>query len=322
VDVSLEDPVFIASEKLAEELGLTFEVVSSPGLLGAVAPNSTITITALDGGNIDNQAVNELLATVRLESSTDLLGLVAGLDVTVVGSFDITATDSEGLTTTESVTTLANADVLEGLLGDVGNPEIIEGTSEDDTLNSSAEGSSDERLYGHEGDDTINGGDGNDLIRGGAGDDTLNGGDGNDILIDGNGADTFSGGAGDDWIVISDTASFLSIDGGTGVDTLYLSGSGMTLDLSGISGTTLTSIEKIDLSGTGNNALTVNYSDLLDISESSDILYVTGDSGDTVTLSEEALVGTQTIGTITYDTYDIGGTGDADIWVQQGVTVL
>ncbi|UFH59077.1 Ig-like domain-containing protein [Sulfurovum mangrovi] len=322
IDVSLEDPVFIASEKLAEELGLSFEVVSTTGLLGLVAPTSTITITALDGGDIDNQAVNELLATVRLESSTNLLGLVPTLDVTVLGSFDITATDSEGLTATESVATLANANVLEGLLGNEGNPDIIEGTSGDDTLNSSTSGGSDERLYGHEGDDTINGGDGNDLIRGGAGDDTLNGGDGNDILIDGNGADTFSGGEGDDWIVISDTESFVSIDGGTGVDTLYLSGSSMTLDLSGISGTTLTSIEKIDLSGTGNNALIVEYSDLLDLSESSEILYVTGDSGDTVTLSEETWRGTDTVDGIIYETYDIGGTGDADIWVQQGVTVL
>ncbi len=323
VDVSLEDPVFTASQKLAEELGLKFTVVSTPGTLGLVAPTSTITITAIDGGNIDNQAVNELLATVRLQSSANLLGLVPSLDVTVLGSFDITATDSEGLTATQNVTTLANANVLEGLLGDEGNPDIIEGTSENDTLNSSAEGTSDERLYGHEGDDTINGGDGNDLIRGGAGDDTLNGGDGNDILIDGNGADTFSGGAGDDWIVISDTSSFVSIDGGTGTDTLFLSGSNMTLDLSGVSGTTIVSIEKIDLAGTGNNSLIVSYSDLLALSESSDILYVTGDGGDTVTLTEETLVGTAVVvDGITYDTYNIGGTAAADIWVQQGVTVL
>ncbi len=323
VDVSLEDPAFTASQKLAEELGLKFTVVSTPGILGLVAPTSTITITAIDGGNIDNQAINELLATVRLESTADLLGLVPTLDVTVLGSFTITATDSEGLTATESVTTLANANVLEGLLGDEGNPDIIEGTSANDTLTSSAEGTSDERLYGHEGDDTINGGDGNDLIRGGAGNDTLIGGSGNDILIDGNGADTFDGGAGNDWIVISNTSSFVSIDGGTGTDTLYLSGSGMTLDLSGISGTTIVSIEKIDLAGTGNNSLIVNYSDLLALSESSDVLYVTGNSGDTVTLTAETLVGTGVVvDGITYDTYNIGGTAAADIWVQQGVTVL
>ena len=322
VDVSLEDAVFTASQKLAEELGLTFTVVSTPGVLGAVAPTSTITITALDGGNIDNQAVNELLATVRLESSTNLLGLVPSLDVTVLGSFDITATDSEGLTATESVTTLANANVLEGLLGTEGNPDIIEGTAENNTLTSSVAGTSDERLYGHEGDDTIDGGDGNDLIRGGAGDDILNGGSGNDILIDGNGADIFSGGADDDWIVIFDTSSFVSIDGGTGTDTLYLSGSGMTLDLSGISGSTIVSIEKIDLAGTGNNSLILSYSDLLALSESSDILYVTGNSGDTVTLSEETFLATDVVDGITYNTYNIGGTAAADVWVQQGVTVL
>jgi len=321
VDVSLEDPVFTASQKLAEELGLKFTVVSTPGTL-VIGPTSTITITAIDGGNIDNQAVNELLATVRLESTADLLGLFPTLDVTLLGTFNITATDSEGLTDTEAVTTLANANVLEGLLGDEGNPDIIEGTSANDTLTSSVAGTSDERLYGHEGDDTIDGGAGNDLIRGGAGNDTLNGGDGNDILIDGNGADTFNGGAGNDWIVISDTSSFVSIDGGTGVDTLFLSGSGMTLDLAGISGTTVTSIEKIDLTGTGNNSLIISYGDLINLSESSDILYVTGDSGDTVTLSEETFLATDIVDGITYDTYNIGGTATADIWVQQGVTVL
>ncbi|MDD5405769.1 MAG: Ig-like domain-containing protein, partial [Sulfurovaceae bacterium] len=318
LNINLGDMTLTASSELAKELGLTFTVVNTGTLL---APTSKITITAIDGRNIDNEAINELLATVHVQSDVNLLGLVPGLDVSVLGTFSITATDSRGLTDSANVTTLANADVLNGLLGVGGNPNIIEGTSANDTLDSSAS-TSDMRIYGYEGNDTIYGGSGNDLIRGGAGNDTLNGGDGNDVLIDGNGADTFVGGAGDDTIVISDTSSFVSINGGTGVDALYLSGSGMTLNLAGISGTTMVSIEKIDLTGTGDNHLVVSYTDLLNLSESSDILYVTGNSGDTVTLTAETFIGSQTVGGITYDTYNIGGTSSPDIWVQQGVTVL
>src|SRR5690606_15312495 len=54
-----------ASTKLAAELGLTFTVKNDPGLLGLVAPSSVLTITAVDGGEIDNLAINEFLATVK-----------------------------------------------------------------------------------------------------------------------------------------------------------------------------------------------------------------------------------------------------------------
>ncbi len=51
------------------------------------------------------------------------------------------------------------------------------------------------------GDDTLNGGDGNDILYGQGGDDTLNGGAGNDILIGGYGNDILTGGDGDDLFV-------------------------------------------------------------------------------------------------------------------------
>jgi len=197
-------------------------------------------------------------------------------------------------------------------------PGLLKGTLEDDIK----EGlSTADYIFGFKGDDTLFGMDGDDILNGDTGNDILDGGIGNDILIDGNGTDTFNGGAGDDWIVISSTA-FVSIDGGTDTDTLYLSGNGMTLNLAGISGGQIVSIEKIDLTGSGNNALILSHSDLLALSESSDILYVTGDSGDTVTLSEETFIATDLVDGITYNAYDIDGTATADIWVQQDITVL
>ena len=61
-------------------------------------------------------------------------------------------------------------------------------------------------MFGNSGVDTINSGDGNDLLVGGGDNDTLNGENGNDTLIGGTGADTLSGGSGTDTFVLTDTA--------------------------------------------------------------------------------------------------------------------
>jgi hypothetical protein len=58
-------------------------------------------------------------------------------------------------------------------------------------------GAGNDILFGQGGNDTLDGGKGNDILLGGTGDDTLIGGQGNDILIGGLGADTFVWKAGD-----------------------------------------------------------------------------------------------------------------------------
>jgi Ca2+-binding RTX toxin-like protein len=64
------------------------------------------------------------------------------------------------------------------------------------------------------------------------------------------------------------------IDGGTGIDTITLAGSGLALDLTTIanqgastpgSQSRIESIERIDLTGSGNNTLTLNVFDVLDM---------------------------------------------------------
>ncbi|MGR4043956.1 type I secretion C-terminal target domain-containing protein [Pseudomonas sp. 910_21] len=58
-------------------------------------------------------------------------------------------------------------------------------------------GAGNDILFGQGGNDTLDGGKGNDILLGGTGNDTLIGGQGNDILIGGSGADTFVWKAGD-----------------------------------------------------------------------------------------------------------------------------
>ena len=277
--VNLGTLTMSASNQLASDLGLEIHISNTAGVLNVVGATSTITITAVDGGNIDNLAINELLATIQLESGVDLLGLSATLGLQALGSFTVTATDSYGLTDTDTVSSLLNASVLQRLLGGDASQDIIEGSSANDTLNNSVLGTIHERLYGFDGDDMLNGGSGNDLLRGGAGNDTLNGGDGNDILIDGNGADTLNGGNGNDLILISGTG-FTSIDGGAGTDTLTLLG-GIDLDLSAHNN--ITNIERIDLGNDSNGSkLTLTESDVLEITGGDNKLIIYGDSNDQV----------------------------------------
>ena len=70
-----------------------------------------------------------------------------------------------------------------------------EGSEGDDTLSG---GAGNDVLRGNEGDDVISGGAGNDELIGGRGDDIVEGGDGDDFVGGAKGDDTLLGGAGDD----------------------------------------------------------------------------------------------------------------------------
>jgi hypothetical protein len=133
---------------------------------------------------------------------------------------------------------------------------------------------------------------------GGAGDDTLAGngksnvlvgGEGDDTLVGNGGADVLYGGAGDDVFLLErgnveallgafgtngNTQHLARLDGGAGIDTLRLVGAGIALDLAkaanqgaGGAGSTsrIESIERIDLTGSGDNALTMGARDVQDL---------------------------------------------------------
>ena len=110
--------------------------------------------------------------------------------------------------------------------------------------------------------------------------------DGNDTLTGGGGADVLYGGDGNDTLIVNDSniaalsqgitdGHLARVDGGGDIDTLALEGSGVTLDLRNISniaagnpetGSRIASIEKIDLTGSGNNTLYIGVEDVLDMS--------------------------------------------------------
>ncbi|MCW2403711.1 hypothetical protein M2336_000340 [Sphingobium sp. B1D7B] len=112
---------------------------------------------------------------------------------------------------------------------------------------------------------------GADTLIGTSGNDSLVGAAGNDVLRGNGGADVLYGGAGNDRIIINaDNVAKLgqsgaSIQGGLGTDTLALDGAGITLDLTTLKDAFVKGIEKIDLTGSGNNTLKLNLTDVLNL---------------------------------------------------------
>ncbi|MGG5870978.1 retention module-containing protein [Pseudomonas peli] len=154
-----------------------------------------------------------------------------------------------------------------------------------------------EILLGRDGsNDTLNGGDGDDILIGLGGNDTLNGGNGNDILVGGAGNDALNGGAG------IDTASY--IDAGSAV-TVNLSVT--TAQNTGGAGTdTLNSIE---------NLIGSNSNDTLTGNNSANLLFG-GAGGDTLVGNggDDILIGGLGADTMT------GGSGkDTYLWQKGGL---
>jgi len=118
------------------------------------------------------------------------------------------------------------------------------GSSGNDTINLNTS-NIDETLVGGAGDDVIYGNGGADVMYGGVGNDTFN--------LTQNNIDQLTRGA-------SSSGRLARVDGGGGTDTLALSGTGVSLDLTQIANNRLQSIEKINLGAS--NSLKVSWSDI------------------------------------------------------------
>ncbi|WP_366925708.1 integrin alpha [uncultured Nitrosomonas sp.] len=117
---------------------------------------------------------------------------------------------------------------------------------------------------------------GDDVFTGTFAAESFAGGSGNDRMIGRGGADSFDAGAGNDYIrILGDDFQF--VDGGSGIDTLGLAGSGFNLDLSSVIDK-IHGIETIALYGVGDNKLTLTAQDVSDLSEETNMLKIKGNT--------------------------------------------
>ena len=131
---------------------------------------------------------------------------------------------------------------------------------------------------------------GNDIVW--ADGDSIGGGTGNDSVQALTGADTVYMGGGNDLFYISGVyATDNGVDvvrGDSGFDVLSFFGGGVNMNftLAQFSDVNFESFERIDLTGSGNNAMTINAADVLDLTDQaigSAVLVIDGDAGDSVT---------------------------------------
>jgi hypothetical protein len=177
-----------------------------------------------------------------------------------------------------------------------------------------------------------------DIIIGTTASETAVLGAGNDIYTANGGADVIYAGAGDDIIILNaDNIAKLEagvtdgrlskIDGGSGTDTIKLDGSGIIFDLTNIDNilgvdSRIESIEKIDLTGNGDNSLKLSLSDVLDIN-SAQLLTVEGNSGDSVNLlSADGWILSNSTVSANSNTYSVYTSGNAELRIDTDITSI
>ena len=113
--------------------------------------------------------------------------------------------------------------------------------------------------------------------------------------------------------------NFRRVEGDAGTDTLQFSLAGSTIDLTGIANNKISGIEKLDITGTGNNMLNLALQDILTISDTSNTLFVSGNTGDAVsgTLSGATVTQNVVIDSVNYTQYVLG---QATLLIETDVT--
>ena len=231
------------------------------------------------------------------------------LDIVEFGGFDVSTGDN--FTIVEAGTLTGSFREISGL--DVGGGVVL------DALQSANGVTLTGRAVTHQGTAA------DDTLTGTAGADVIVAGDGGDFVVSGGGADLIHGGAGNDIFVAADTG-FGRLDGGGGTDTVRVASG--DLDLTTLRGDQLSGIEYFDLTGSGNNTLTLDADIALaatggvnPLTGVLDSLLIDGDSGDAVTAQGAwTNTGTVTIGANGYSVFESGDNG-ATIFVDDVVAV-
>ncbi|TWT84610.1 Bifunctional hemolysin/adenylate cyclase precursor [Planctomycetes bacterium CA13] len=196
----------------------------------------------------------------------------AAVSLAGITIYGVDSSDSSGVT----------VDIAGDVNGD-GFDDILIGASSDGANNGTSGAGESHLVLGSDFLSTVThkGGSQADSLTGDKETNVMIGGRGDDELVGAGGRDVLRGGEGDDILAVGDL-TFARLVGGNGFDTLRLDTGGVTLDLTTLPDNRILGIEQIDIVGTGDNTLTLDLQEVLNISDESNTLVVRKDADDTV----------------------------------------
>ncbi|ASM76015.1 uncharacterized protein VITFI_CDS0236 [Vitreoscilla filiformis] len=284
------DDLIVGAHGADAEAGTSYVVYGKTG--GAVVELSSLTSGMSSAGFVISGGASADWSGYSVSTAGDVNGDGDGFDDLIVSSpyADTSAGSDAGV----SYIVFGGADAMTQWVFDSRDGDAI-GTSSAESLTGTS---------------------GNNQIVAGAGDDTLTGAGGADVLY---------GGAGNDVIVLNasnvtalgqtgGSQAVMRVDGGTGIDTLRIDGAGITLNLTPLKTPVIQNIDIVDLTGSGNNVLTLSVLDVLQLGAANTFstagrqqLMVSGDAGDSVTLSDSgnwSVAGSLSYGGQSYTLYN------------------
>ncbi|MEP3628863.1 MAG: Ig-like domain-containing protein [Hyphomicrobiales bacterium] len=337
------DNTFVAQEGASTSLeGIVVDDVDSSG-----SANFSVTLTVTSGTLSDTNGSSPVTIMGSGTNTLVLTGTLADINSEIAGGF-VTYDGAAGFRGLDTLTITADdgdvaggggaqsftqtVDVVVGNTGSIivgtNQADNNVGTGQDDIIFSLDSTNGTDVGNFLNGNDVYIGGAGQEDVDGQAGDDFIFGAGGNDVLDGFTGNDTLSGGDGDDTLI--DLAGEAGIyDGGDGQDTFSVSNAG-TIDLTATENSAFTSIETLNVFNGEVNVLTLDETDIFDLSETSNAqletilgaslpqsILIVAEAGDTVNLQlNDPILANYRLGTPT------GGFTIVEVTDGEGSTVL
>ncbi|MDB6142883.1 MAG: von Willebrand factor [Pseudomonas sp.] len=260
-DGTYELSTAVSTGDVAGDTKAAFDALNGLSHVSAIGLNSAVSLNALAPYDTDHKPVTNI-------DPANLANTILGHDVTT-GNDTVNVGTGDDIVFGDGINlpgvTGAGYDALQAFVGTQNHIATADVTTKDVHQYITEHVSAFDISGAHDGNDTLLGGDGNDILFGQGGTDNLDGGKGNDTLLGGTGTDVLRGGMGDDTLLGGAGADlFVWKSGDTGHDVIkdFNSAQGDRIDLSDLlhneTASTIDNFLKITTAADGTSTLQVS----------------------------------------------------------------